>query len=195
VSPRAHHGIGIAELAGDAIHVEQLLHRAPAFVALAPVGARRQPYREGLGEVFVGMLLRVPALHVAHELARERNRLVVVAISPPERPEEVAPFLRFIEGVGVIEGVAGLVAHVHHDLPRVFNVVHLRFEALQFRIGQVERDSDDGLHVRAAPLIGEIALGAEAMEPLSVQLFVELLDEAFEGRAFQLQAELLNRLG
>ena len=52
-----------------------------------------------------------------------------------------------------------------------------------------------GLHVRAAPLIGEIALGAEPLEPFGVQFLVELLDEAFEGRAFQLQPELLNRLG
>ena len=91
--------------------------------------------------------------------------------------------------------MTGLVTQVHHDLPRIFNVVHLRFEALQFGIGQVERDSDDGLHVRAAPLIGEIALGMEAMQPLGVQLLVELLDKALEGRAFHLQAELPNRLG
>ena len=87
------------------------------------------------------------------------------------------------------------MAHVHHDLPRVFNVVHLRFEALQFGIGEVERDPDDGLHVGAAPLIGEVAAGPEPVEPLGVQLLVELLDEAFKRRAFQLQAELLNRLG
>src|ERR1039458_6375598 len=68
-------------------------------------------------------------------------------------------------------------------------------EALQLGIGQVKRNSDNGLHVRAAPLIGQIALGAESMQPLAVQLFVELLHQTFEGRAFQLQAELLNRLG
>ena len=189
------HRIGIAELAPDAIHVEQLLHRAPALIPLAPVGARRQPDREGLGKVFVGMLLRVPAFHVAHELARERDGFVVVAVRPPERPKLIAPFFGLVQRVRVIESVTGLMAQVHHDLPRIFNVVHLRFEALQFGVGQVERDSDDGLHVRAAPFIGEIALGTEPMQPLGVQLVVELLDEALEGRAFQLQAELPNRLG
>jgi hypothetical protein len=33
------------------------------------------------------------------------------------------------------------------------------------------------------------------MEPLGIQLFIELLDEPLEGRAFELQAELVNRLG
>ena len=195
VSPWATHRIDVAELAADAIHVEQLLHRAPTFVPLPPVGARREPDRKGFSEIFIGMLLRVPTFHVAHELARERNRFVVVAVGTAERSEEVAPFFGLVERVGVVEGVAGFVAHVHHDLPRVFNVVHRRFEALQFRIGEVERDSDDGLHVRAAPLIGEVAPGAEPLESFGFQFLVELLDEALEGRAFQLQAELLNRLG
>ncbi len=141
------------------------------------------------------MFLRVPAFHVPHKLARERNRFVVVAVRPPERTEDAAPLLRFVERVGVVESVTRLVAHVHHDLPRVFNVVHLRLKALQFGIGQVERNSDDRLHVGAAPLIGQVAPGAESFEPLGLQLFVELVNEAFEGRAFQLQAELLNRLG
>ena len=190
-----HYRVGIAEFAAHAIHVVQLFHRSPAFVTLPPIGARRQPYSEGFSKVLVGMLLRVPAFHVPHEQARKRNRFVVIAIRSPKRSEMGAPFFSFIERVGVIEGVASLMAHVHHDLPGVFNVVHLRFETLQFRIGKVERDSDDRFHVWAAPLIGEVALGTEFVESFSVKLFVELLDEAFEGRAFQLQAELLNWLG
>ena len=189
------HRVGIAEPAANPIHVEQLLHRAPALISLPPVGAGCQPYREGLGEVFVGMLLRVPALHVPHELTREGNRLVAIAVRPPERSEALTPFLRFIKRVGVVESVAGLMPHVHHDLPRIFNIVHLRFKTLQFGIGEVKRDSDDRLHVRAAPLIRQVALRAESMEPLGVQLFVELKDKAFEGRAFQFQAKLPNRLG
>ena len=187
--------ICVAELAADAIHVEELLHRAPALVPLAPVGAWREPDGEGFGEVFVGMLLRVPAFHVAHELAREGNRFVVVAIGPTEGSEAVAPFFSFVERVGVVEGVSSLVAHVHHDLARVFNVVHRGLEALQFWVGEVERDSDDRLHVGAAPLVGEVALGPESLETLRFQLLVELLDEAFERGAFQLQAELLDGLG
>ena len=80
-------GICVAEFAADAIHVKQLLHRAPAVVSLTPVGARSQPDGEGFSEVFVGMLLRIPAFHVAHELTREGNGLVVVAIGPAERSE------------------------------------------------------------------------------------------------------------
>ena len=42
------------------VHVLQLLQRRPPGVALLPVRVRRQPDREGLGEVLVGMALRVP---------------------------------------------------------------------------------------------------------------------------------------
>jgi len=103
--------------------------------------------------------------------------------------------LRSIERVRVVECVAGLVTEVHHDLPRVFDIVHLRLEALQFRIGKIERNSDDGFHAGAAPLISEVALGAKAFESLGLELFVELLNESLEWGAFQFEAELLNRLG
>ena len=59
-------------------------------------------------------------------------------------------------------------------------------EALEMRIRQVKRNSDHGLHAGAAPLIGEVALGAELLESLGVQLLVKLMDEALEGRALEL---------
>ncbi len=51
----------VAELVAEAIDVAQLLHRRPVLVLLAPVPARSQPDRECFREIFVGMLLRVPA--------------------------------------------------------------------------------------------------------------------------------------
>ena len=82
-----HDRLLIAERARHPIHVPELAHRRPAFVSAPPRASRSEPHRERLGEVFVGMLLRVPPFHVAHVVAAERHRPVLVAIRPIERPE------------------------------------------------------------------------------------------------------------
>ena len=60
------------------VHVLELLERRPVGVARAPVGLRVQPDGERLGEVLVGMALRVPAVEVQDEALAVRLRRVVV---------------------------------------------------------------------------------------------------------------------
>src|SRR5437868_6411629 len=50
--------------AHEFIHVFKFLQRPPLRVTLAPVQSRREPDREGLGEIFVGMALRIPVIQV-----------------------------------------------------------------------------------------------------------------------------------
>ena len=45
----------------------------------------------------------------------------------------------------------------------VFEVVHLLLEARELRVGEIERDSDDRLAGRAAPLVGQVAERAELL--------------------------------
>ena len=137
--------LSVAKLSRHPIHIDQLLHGSPAGVALAPVGAGRNPHREGFGEVFIRMLLRVPAFHVPHILARERHRAIVVTISAAKRSEKLAPFWSLIQLIRIIESVSGFVPKVHHDLTRVFEIVHLLFEPRKLGIGKVERNPDHRL--------------------------------------------------
>src|SRR5262249_31584116 len=158
----------------------------PALVLLAPSRARGQPNRERFGEVFVGMLLRVPAGDVPHESPGERHRPVVVAIRAPERSEESSPFGRLEELVGVVERVPGLVARVHQDLALVFEIVHLFFQPRELWVGEVERNPDDRLSRRASPFVGQVAERTKESEPLALELAVYLLNEPLDRRAFEL---------
>jgi hypothetical protein len=86
------------------------------------------------------------------------------------------------------------VTEVHHDLPLVFEVVHLLLEPRELGVGEVEGDADDRLPGWAAPLVGEIAEGAELPESLPFELPVEPLDRAFERGPLEREAQLLDRL-
>ena len=188
-------GFNISDFSRDAIDVLQLGQRAPAFVALSPLRARREPDRERFGEIFIRMLLRVPPGHVANELPRERNGTVIVAIGAAKRTEEIAPLSRLVELVGVVECVAGLMTHVHHDLASIFQVVHLALKLCQVRVGQIERNTDDGLARGTSPFIGEITERAEFVDALGFQFAIELLNESFERRTLEFEPEFANGLG
>ena len=45
------------------------------------------------------------------------------------------------------------------------------------------------------PAEGQTAARTESLEPLGFEFLIELLDKAFEGGSFELQAELLDWLG
>ncbi len=126
------------------------------------------------------MLLRVPALHVAHEAPIEGHRLVAIAVGPIERPELLAPFRGLVEPVRVVEGVARLVPEVHPDLAGVLDVVQLLLEAREIGVGQIERDADDRLLIRASPLVGQVGGRAKSLQSLGLQLAIEIGDVAFD---------------
>jgi hypothetical protein len=154
-----------------------------------------QPHRERLGKVLVGMLLRVPPGDVPHEAAREGNRLVAVDVGPIERSEQVEPLLRLVELVRVVERVPRFVAEVRQDLALVLEIVQGALERLQLGIGEIERDADDRLAVRAGPLVAQVAGGAEGLQALGRQLAVELLDVLLHHRALELEPELPDGAG
>jgi hypothetical protein len=193
--PRGAHRLDVSELPGHPVHVLQFREGPPPAVLLAPVGPRGEPHRESLREVLVRVLLGVPAVDVAHEALRERHGPVVLPVGPAKRPEELAPLRRLVEAIRVVEGVSRLVTQVHHDLALVFEVVHLLLESRELRVGEVEGDSDHRLTRRAAPLVREVAERAEFPDSLSIQLAVEPLDRPLERRSFELEAQLLDRLG
>ena len=79
------------ELLHELVHVLELLQRRPVGVALAPLRVRLEPHREGLGEVLVGMALRVPGVEVQDEALAVGLRRVVLGILRRRRPEQLEP--------------------------------------------------------------------------------------------------------
>src|SRR5437868_554982 len=140
------------------------------------------------------MLLCVPAFHVPEQAARERNRTIEIAIWPPKGPKKFLPFRRLVECVGVVDGVSGFVAQIHHDLPRIFKIVHLFLQPRQFWIGQVKRNADHRFARRASPLVSEIAKRTKFLQPLGLKLTVELLHKPLQRRALQLEPKLTDGL-
>jgi hypothetical protein len=135
------------------------------------------------------MFLRVPPLDVPHVLLAERHGTVIVPISAKERTEQPPPLGRRVEAVGVVEDMARLVAHIHHDLAVVLEHVDDFFEPSQLRIGQIERNAEHRLLIRTAPLVGQVTNRAELLESAVLELFVQLPDVALDRRAFDTQAE------
>ena len=84
--------------------------------------------------------------------------------------------------------------HVAHDLARVLEIVDGALQPAEVRIGQVERNAEHGLHVGAAPFVGEIADRPELVEPAPLELVVELPHVRLDGRSLEPQAELADPL-
>jgi hypothetical protein len=131
---------------------------------------------------------------VADVFSRERNGPIVVAIRAPKWAKDLAPFGAAIKQVSVVEGVSGLVAQEHHDLARLFEVVHGLLERGQLRIGEIERDADHRLTRGASPLVGEVAERAKLLQPLLLDLAIKLLDELLQRRTFDLEVQLTDWL-
>src|ERR1700733_1917454 len=87
------------------------------------------------------------------------------------------------------------MTHVHHDLASVFQIVHIALKLCQVRVGQVERNADDGLARGASPFIGEITERTKLVDALGFQLAIKLLYESFERRTLELKPKFTNRLG
>src|SRR5207248_11662910 len=64
-------GLFVGARARHPIHVSELAHRRPSFIAAPPRAARREPDRKRFGEVFVGMLLRIPAFDMTDVMPAE----------------------------------------------------------------------------------------------------------------------------
>ena len=121
------------ELPHELVHVFQLQGR-PVGIALAPLRVRVEPHRERLGEVLVGMALRVPGIEVQHE-ALAVGLGAVLGDTRPTTAEQLEPLAAALQLVGVVDGVAGLVAQ-DLDAPVVgaaFDLEHLRSSSCSSR--------------------------------------------------------------
>jgi len=132
------------------------------------------------------MFLCIPAFYVTDEIPGKSDGSIVVAITSAIRAKDRTPFRSLIEAISIVEGVAGLMAQVHHDLARVLEVVHGFFQMGKPAVGQIERNANDRLAGRTSPLIGEIAPRRKPLEALAVQFPLELLHEALQRRSLQL---------
>ena len=74
------------DLPHQLVHVFELLQRGPVLVAPAPLGSRVQPHRKRLGEVLVGMALRVPVVDVQDEAAAVRLGRVELGVLDGDDP-------------------------------------------------------------------------------------------------------------
>src|SRR5579872_6770443 len=157
-------------LAGDLLHqgmdVFELVEGLPAAIALPPViGRGAEPDGEGFGEVLVGVRLRVPVGQMADEAAAVGLRHVgfgrVLFIGAAEGH---LPFLSRRESIGVIDGVAALVAQ-KHLAPfggSAFDLEHLaQLERLEARMREIEREADGGHAFGREPLVAQVAIGTQ----------------------------------
>ncbi len=127
-------------------------------------------------------------------VAAERHGAVLVAIRAIKGPERGHPVGARVEAIRVVEDVARLVPHVAHDLAAVFEVVDRALEPAEVRIGEIERDAEHRLHVRTAPLVGEVADGPELVEAAALELLVELAYVGLDGRPLEPQPQLADAL-
>ena len=77
------------------------------------------------------------------------------------------------------------MTHVHHDLAHVFEVVHIPLKLCQIRVGQIERNPNDGLARGTPPFIGEITLRSELADSLGFEFAIKLLNKSFERRTLE----------
>ena len=180
------------ELLHELVHVLELLQRRPVVVALAPLRVRVEPHRERLGEVLVGMALRVPGIEVQHEALAVRLRRVVLGILGRRRPEQLEPLAAALQLVGVVDGVAGLVAE-DLDAPVVRAALHLEhlalLELLEPGMREIERDGDAADAVRREPLVRQPVVGLER-EFAVLELGVQLRDARHQLAAFDGDAQV-----
>jgi hypothetical protein len=86
------------------------------------------------------------------------------------------------------------MTHVHHDLASVFQVVHIALKVCQVRVGQIERNANDGLARGTSPFIGEITKRTELVDAFGFQFAIKLLNESFKRRALEFEPEVANGL-
>jgi len=137
--PARHQGVDVLEL----------LERGPALVALAPVHTGRQPDSEGLGEVLVGVALRVPGLEVDHEAAAVGLGAYESGYGSEVFPKIWLPLASAPQPVGVLGGGRGQTdsaqdAQAPVGSCRSTSSICERSSPGQARVREVEGEGDAG---------------------------------------------------
>ena len=181
----------------QAIDVLQLgLRHLPVAVAPPPARARVEPDRERLGEVlvrmFLGVVVHAGAVQVPHVVAAPGVRVVHVAVGPPKVTEGRGPVAPPPQLVGVVEGVAGLVAQVHQHLgPRVSEQVIVD-QPPQDAVGQVPGDVHADRAIAGPEVVVTQIKFREEGDAAGLELFPELLD-ALAQHAGRLEVQIADR--
>ena len=181
-----------ADLPHQLVHVLELLERRPVLIAAAPVRSRIQPHRERLGEVLVGMALRVPVVDVQDEAAAVRLRRVELRVVDRRGPEQRLAAPAAAQHVGVVDRVTELVTQDAHAPRRraPLDFEHLlALEPGEPRVRQVERNRDAGHAVGREPLVRQPEMRAEDHAALG-QLRLEVADALLQRAAIDREIEL-----
>jgi hypothetical protein len=182
-----------ADLGHQRVHVLELLERRPAVVTRPPRRVWGEPHGERLGEVLVGMALRVPGLEMGDEATAVRTRRVVLGILGGREPEELLAAPAMAEAVGGVDSVPDLVAQDAHAplLAAAFDLEHLReLEPRQPRVRHVERDGDTGHAVGGVPVVRQPEERPKVADAARFELAVERADARHQLATANAQAEI-----
>ena len=178
------------------VHVFQLLQRLPAAVALAPLIRRRgHPDGERLGEVLVGVRLRVPVGEVPYEASAVGTRPVgfrrILRIGTAEY---ALPLLARGEMIGMIDGMAALVPQ-QHLAPFRCSSLHFQhlaqFKRLEPWMREIKREGD-GRHAGwRKPLVAKVTIGPHS-DSARGQLVVKLPDSRLQFAPFDADPQIAN---
>src|SRR3954470_17776124 len=104
------------ELVHQLLNIFVVRQRRPPAVPRPPVRAWAYPHREGFGEIFVRMALRVPEPKMLDKTPAGRIWPVVARVAFRRRTEQLLPAPAALRLVGVLHGMACLVPENRHAL-------------------------------------------------------------------------------
>src|SRR5262245_8683693 len=168
------------------VDIFQLPERGPTGVARPPVRTRPQPHRKGLGEIFGRVALRIPAPKVLDITPAGRIGSVIARVVFRGRAEQLLPAPAALQLVGVLHGVASLMAENGHALGpgAPFNLEHhFLLELHQARMGEIEWDRNARHTIRTEPLARYPRVRPQPDAPL-FELFMELVEAVLEPGPF-----------
>src|SRR5262249_31448731 len=147
-------------------------------VARAPVRARAQPHRKGLGEILVGVALRVPEAQMLDEIPAGRIRPVIARIALRGGTEQLLPAAAALQRMRVLHPGAGLVTKDRHAFrpAATLDVDDLFFlELHQPGMRQIERKGDAGRILGAEPFARDPGMRSHPDATL-----IELIEQGVE---------------
>ena len=175
------------QLPHQRVKVFELGERRPSGVAAAPVRFRREPDGERLGEVLVGMALRVPRVDVLHEALAVRLRIVELRIRLRRAAKQRTPLPPQAQLVDVVDHVPGFVPENAHAplVIAAFDLEHLRlFQPLQARMRQIEGHGHRRRAVRREPLVGNVEVDRKP-QLARLELRAQLRDAPLDHRVLE----------
>ena len=181
---RAHRRGATTDVRHQRVHALELAQRRPARVKAAPTRSRRQPEREGLGEIFSRMRLRIPTVEMLDESAAQRIDRIGVGVGRERRAEDLAPSATAAQAIGGIDGVSRLVAQDAHEaggIATLDDAAHPALQTLEAWMREIEGDGDAGDTVGREPFLREPDMWPQC-DATRVEFGVQAADRAAQHR-------------